>query len=168
MASISQRFWLTADSVTVTVQAPPERVFDLVADLPRMGDWSPECTGGQWLDGATGAVPGARFAGRNRTGPRGMLRWSRTARVLLADRGRELAFATEHGGRREVLWRYRLEPTPAGTRVTESYEVLSIPTWARLLNALQNRHAKLLANMAHTLSRLKAAAEAAAPRASIR
>jgi len=31
-------------SVTTHVDAPAEVVYDLVADLPRMGRWSPECT----------------------------------------------------------------------------------------------------------------------------
>ena len=31
------------DSVTVDIDAPPERVYDLVADIGRMGEWSPEC-----------------------------------------------------------------------------------------------------------------------------
>jgi uncharacterized protein YndB with AHSA1/START domain len=30
---------------TVVVDAPPERVYELVSDVTRMGDWSPECKG---------------------------------------------------------------------------------------------------------------------------
>ena len=29
------------------VDAAPERIYDLVADLPRMGEWSPECQRGR-------------------------------------------------------------------------------------------------------------------------
>ena len=48
--------------VSTTIAAPPESVYALVADLSRMGEWSPETTGVTWLGGAQeprpGAVPG--------------------------------------------------------------------------------------------------------------
>ena len=53
---------------SIDIDAPPERVYDMVADLSRMGEWSPENQGGKWLRGATGASQGARFKGRNRIG----------------------------------------------------------------------------------------------------
>lgn len=156
----SQRWWLTTDSQTTVIQAPAERVYDLVADLTRMGEWSDECARVEWLDGSTGPASGARFVGHNRTGPRGVIRWSRRGRVLTAERGREFAFATEEGGREGVVWRYRFEPVDGGTRVTESYQVSSIPAWARIVDVPTNRHRALLASMRHTLSQLKATAEA--------
>ncbi len=48
---------------------------------------------------------------------------------------------------------------PAGTRVTESYDVRWIPTWARIVDVPTNRHKELSEGMEHTLARLKAAAE---------
>src|SRR5436309_1985613 len=55
----SQRWWLTTDSRSIDIDAPAERVYDLVADLSRMGEWSPECRRVEWLDGATSpAAPG--------------------------------------------------------------------------------------------------------------
>ena len=85
MAPKNQRWWLTQDSEQIVVNASPERLYDMVADLPRMGEWSPECQHVEWEDGATGPVEGARFVGHNRTGPRGLIRWSRRGRVLTAD-----------------------------------------------------------------------------------
>ena len=158
----NQRFWLTTDEVSTVVDAPAERLYDMVADLPRMGEWSPECTAVEWIDGATAPTVGARFLGRNHTGPRGIIKWSRRGTVLVAERGREFAFATEEGGQEGVVWRYRMEPVPGGTLVTESYEVERIPTWARILDVPTNRHRELLQGMAHTLDRLKAAAETTA------
>jgi hypothetical protein len=157
----SQRWWLTTDSQTTVIDAPAERVYDLVADLTRMGEWSNECARVEWADGATGPVEGARFVGHNQTGPRGMIKWSRHGRVLAADRGREFAFATEEGGKEGVVWRYRFEPVERGTRVTESYEVTTIPVWARVLDVPTNRHGALMKSMRHTLDQLKAAAEVA-------
>jgi hypothetical protein len=51
--------------VDVVVEAAPEAVGDVVRDPTRVGEWSHECVGADWLGGATSAVPGARFRGRN-------------------------------------------------------------------------------------------------------
>ena len=163
MAPRNQRWWLTHDSEQVVVNASPERLYQLVSDLRRMGEWSPECQRVEWEDGTTGPAEGARFVGHNRGGPRGLMRWSRGGRVLTADVGREFAFVTEEGGHESTVWRYRFEPVAGGTRVTESYEVKRIPVWARILDVPTNRHRELLEGMRHTLERLKTAAEAVSP-----
>ena len=46
----NQRFWLTSDEVSTVIDAPAERLYDMVADMPRMGEWSPECTTVEWID----------------------------------------------------------------------------------------------------------------------
>jgi hypothetical protein len=160
MASTSTRWWLTEDSSEMVVGAQAQRMYDLVADLPRMGEWSPECQRVEWEDGADGPVTGATFVGHNRGGPAGLMKWSRRGRVLVADPGREFTFVTEEGGRESTVWRYRFEPTDGGTRVTESYEVKRIPAWARIIDVPTNRARELREAMEHTLGRLKAAAEA--------
>jgi uncharacterized protein YndB with AHSA1/START domain len=157
----SSRWWLRQDSSDVVIGAPPERVYAMVADLPRMGEWSPECQRVEWLEGSTGPAVGARFIGHNRGGPGGLLKWSRRGRVLTAEQGREFAFATEEGGKEGVVWRYRFEPIEGGTRVTESYEIGSIPTWARIVDVPTNRCRELRDAMRHTLQQLKSAAESA-------
>jgi hypothetical protein len=159
----SQRWWLTTDHQEIVIAAPAERVYDLVADLTRMGEWSDECARVEWVGDATGPEAGARFLGHNQTGPRGLIKWSRRGRLLVADRGCEFAFATEEGGAEGVVWRYVFESVAGGTRVTESYEVTRIPTWARIVDVPTNRHRALLKSMRHTLSQLKQAAEAAVP-----
>ena len=53
-------------AVEMSIAAPPARVWELVTDLQLMGHWSPEYQGGEWLDGATGPMVGARFKGRNK------------------------------------------------------------------------------------------------------
>jgi hypothetical protein len=159
----NQRWWLTQDSEQLVVDATAERLYDMVSDLSRMGEWSPECQRVEWEGGATGPAEGARFVGHNRGGPRGLIRWSRHGRVLAADPGREFAFVTEEGGRESTVWRYRFEPVAGGTRVTESYEVKRIPAWARIIDIPTNRHRELLEGMRHTLEQLKSVAEAATP-----
>jgi len=156
----NQRWWLTEDSEEIVVHATAEHVYDLVAELTRMGEWSPECERVEWEHGATGPTAGAKFVGHNRGGPFKLMRWSRRGRVLTAEPGREFAFVTEEGGREATVWRYRFESADDGTRVTESYEVKRIPVWARIIDVPTNRHRELLAAMRHTLGQLKSAAEA--------
>ncbi len=157
----SSRWWLRHDAHSVVVDAPAERIYALVADLPRMGEWSPECRRVEWLDDAPGPVEGARFIGHNQGGPHGLMKWSRRGRVVTADPGREFAFVTEEGGREGTEWRYRFEKVDGGTRVTESYAVSWIPAWARLLDVPTNRAAELRRALRDTLAHVQRAAESA-------
>ena len=123
MSARQGRWWLTQDSVQVVIHATPHHIYNLIADLPRMGDrGSPECERVEWEDGATGPAEGARFVGHNRGGPFKRFRWSRHGRVLTADPGREFAFVTEEGGRESTVWRYQFAPVPddTGHRVLRS------------------------------------------------
>ena len=160
MPASKGRWWLTRDSQQIVISTSPGRVYGLVSDLPRMGEWSPECERVEWAGGTAVAAEGARFVGHNRGGPFGLMRWSRHGRVLAADPGQEFAFVTEEGGRESTVWRYLFEAVEGGTRVTESYEVRWIPAWARMLDIPTNRHRELHQAMARTLGRLKTAAEA--------
>ncbi len=146
----------TRASVTVDVAAPPQVVYDLIADLARMGEWSPECVGGAWLTDERG--PGARFKGRNR---RGLARWSTIAEVLVADRPRELSFATLHRELPATRWTYHLVPVGDGTRLTESFEAVRTPVLIGLAEryVLRSRQQQLEAGIEHTLAAIKAVAE---------
>ena len=111
---------------SIQIAAAPEAVYDLIADVTRMGEWSPECYRCEWLDGATTAEVGARFRGYSRLG---RVRRATTAVVSAAQRGHEFAFAVVHdkSGRDETLWRYRLEPASGGALLTESFEFVWCP-----------------------------------------
>jgi uncharacterized protein YndB with AHSA1/START domain len=153
---------LRHDSVTVDIAAPPHRVYELVADISRMGEWSPECRHCAWTGGATGPGVGARFKARNK-GRRGPA-WFNTPVVTAAEPGREFAFNRSGPGVGSYTWRYLLEPTPAGTRLTESYHVeRPLPKAMAWLTAKwvgsSDRDADLNEGMRTTLSRIKAAAE---------
>jgi len=162
------RWWLTEDSRCVTIEASPERIYALVSDLPRMGEWSPECRRVEWMEGSSQPVEGASFIGHNQGGPKGLMKWSRRGRVLRAKSGSEFAFVTEEGGKDSTEWCYLLEPVEGGTRVTESYMVHSIPAWARILDVPTNRHRELNEAMAHTLDQLKKAAESTVAEGEVR
>ncbi len=151
------------DSVSIDIAAPPERVYELVADIPRMGEWSPECRRCSWTGGATGPAVGARFKARNK-GRRGPA-WFNTPAITVADPGREFAFNRNGPGIGSYTWRYVFEPTATGTRVTESYEVeRPLPKVVSWLTekwvGSSDRDADLHEGMQTTLSRIKAAAEA--------
>src|SRR5579872_2522301 len=140
---------------TVHVDAPPERVWAVVADLDRMGEWSPECYRVAWLDGGTSpARPGARFKGWNRYGP---MRWTMTCEVKSADPGREVSWATTRRGRDLVVWSYRLEPAGDGTDLVESFDVEYLPVSARLAEdvLMRDRDRRRQAAMQTTLERIK-------------
>jgi Polyketide cyclase / dehydrase and lipid transport len=141
---------------TIEIAAAPEQVYAVVSDLTRMGEFSPECRQVEWLAGAAGPAPGARFVGRNRGGP---VTWSRHGRVVRAEAGREFSFVTEEGGRDSTLWTYRLRPAGPGTSVTESYQVHWIPWWMRVVDVVTFRRRQLARNMTRTLTRLKTSIE---------
>jgi len=145
----------TSASAAVTIDAPRDAVYELVADVTRMGEWSPECVGCEWLD--TPGTVGSRFRGHNRRGP---ARWSTTARVLSAERGLEFAFATLHRDEIATRWTYRFEGD-GPTRVTESFEAVSTPFFFAILErvVMRKRQQQLEDGLRQTLERLKRAAE---------
>jgi len=151
----------TQGQASTDVDTSPTALYDVVSDVRRMGEWSPECRRCEWIGGATGPAVGARFKGSNR---RGVARWSTKPRVVVADPGQEFAFVTGHLGQDMTRWSYRFESTPGGTNVTESFEMLRDMPWYfrladRLLMGVEDRKADLETNMGETLRRLKTAAE---------
>ena len=153
------------DSASIEIAAPPEEVYALVSDITRMSEWSPECIECTWTSGAVGPVTGARFKAKNK-GRRGPA-WFNTPTVTVADAGREFAFNRNGPGIGSYTWRYAFEPTPTGTRVTESYDAErplgTVMTWLTMQwTGSQNRDEDLKAGMRTTLERIKAAAESRA------
>ena len=60
------------DEVSVWMDAPPAEVWDLVSDVTRIGEFSPETFEARWTRGSTGPEVGAYFKGhvkRNGVGP---------------------------------------------------------------------------------------------------
>ena len=150
------------DQVVVTreIGAPAEQVWAMVADITRMGEWSPEAESGTWLGGATGPVVGATFRGANQAGPK---RWETSCRVVQAEPGRVFAFRVKAKGFKVAEWRHTFEPTDTGCTVTE--------TWTDQRNAIAKVGSKSVSGVAErtvhnragmeaTLDRLKATAEA--------
>ena len=96
----------------VPVAADAETVYDMIADVTRTGEWSPECISARWVEGTPGAV-GATFVGSNfeRNGETGQeWRWDMICEVVEADRPYVFAWAvmTEAWDRNTSVWRYTI------------------------------------------------------------
>lgn len=153
---------ITAE-VRTTIAAPPDRVYDLVSDVTRMGEWSPETSACEWVDGV-GPVVGAKFRGHNAAGK---AKWSTTCRVDVADPGREFTFSViaPMGSMVFSTWSYRLTPDGDGTELVESMEGYRRSGALKklisgLVTGVKDRAAHNLVTMEETLRRIKAAAEA--------
>src|SRR3954449_2517595 len=146
--------------VSETVKASSLRLYALVSDLPRMGEWSPENTGGKWIGGTTSAGVGARFRGSNK---RGVLRWSTTCEVTDATPGKRFAFDVTYGPLSISHWEYTFEPDGNGCRVTEEWTERR-PAWMKVMSvrvmAVAARGSHNARGMEATLAALKVAAEA--------
>lgn len=115
-------------TVDAVVDAPPTAVWEVVGDPRRTGDWSHECQGVAFVDGATAPVVGARFRGRNRVGRSA---WSRTCEILCLDPGREISWRTIPGRgiyNDSTIWTITLAAEADGdrTRITQRYEVVKL------------------------------------------
>src|SRR6202012_4143602 len=115
-------------SVTVRMAAPVREVWELVSDVTRVGEFSPETFEAQWLGGANGPRIGARFRGHVRRNGRGPVYWT-VCTVSACEPEGEFAFDVGGpGGGAIFTWRHGLEPVtsaPGGTDVTESFELAS-------------------------------------------
>jgi uncharacterized protein YndB with AHSA1/START domain len=147
------------DSVTVHIDAPAERIWELVSDVTQIGRFSPETFEAEWVEGATGPAVGARFRGHVRRNEKGPVYWT-TCTVVVCDPNREFAFGVGKPGDALNTWSYRLEPSGNGTDVTESFQLANkLPLriyWAVLGWARGRRNRN---DMRRTLERVKAAVE---------
>ncbi len=116
--------------VEVEVAAPVEAVWQVVADPTRTPEWSHECRRIEFLDGATEPGLGVKFAGTNRNG---RTTWSRTCRIFTFDEPREFGYMTSGRQGDATAWHFRLEPTAVGTKLTQAYQIVSMPRWVSVI-----------------------------------
>jgi hypothetical protein len=143
--------------VTKVVAATPEQVYALVSDLCRMGEWSPENTGGKWVKGATGPTVGAKFEGTNQLGKK---KWKTISTVTTADPGRAFAFDVTVMGIKVAGWGFTLEAVDGGTKVTHHWDDHRNAVIAKITGlalGVKDRAVHNRANMETTLERLAAA-----------
>ncbi|KAB1655641.1 SRPBCC family protein [Pseudoclavibacter chungangensis] len=112
--------WSVSDSIRVA--ASPDVVYDLVSDVTRTGEWSPECRAAEWVaESLPGGRVGDRFLGHNDDGNR---QWTTTSEVVVADRPTRfewvpLVDVLPGGG--GVHWAYRIEHAEGGSLLTEEW-----------------------------------------------
>ncbi len=105
-------------SESIQIEAWATALYDLVADVARMGEWSPEATGARLRASQGPLRVGDRFVGQNK---RGVIRWSTVCSVTRADRGSLFEFAVAVGVFKISTWRYTFEQDGHTTLVTEEW-----------------------------------------------
>jgi hypothetical protein len=147
--------------VTVHIEAEPRAVWDLISDITKMGEYSPEVFEAEWLDGATGPALGARYRGHVRRNEMGPTYWT-TCKVTECVPGEVFEFAVIMRDRPVNTWRYEfVAAEDGGTDVVESFRMPD-NTWTKLWRPLggflrENRNTR---DMRRTLERVRDVAEA--------
>ena len=132
-----------------SIPAPAQRLFDVVADPALHSVIDGSGTVRSLRDGSPRRLsPGAEFGVAMRLG----VPYRVTNHVVEFEEGRLLAW--QHMGR--ARWRYRFEPVPGGTRVTESWDYSPSPSWLALAYRLLRFPARNRPGMERTLERLEA------------
>lgn len=142
---------------TADIAAPPNVVWQLLADPRNMARWSPQVV----KTFLRGGVPrqGATFLNVNRRGP---LFWPTQAKIVRFEEDREFAFRVKEN---YTVWSFELEPIATGTRVTQRREApqgiskISTTLTKRVLGGTEVFTEELRSGMAQTLAAIKAEAE---------
>ncbi|MCL3836294.1 SRPBCC family protein [Aeromicrobium duanguangcaii] len=149
-------------SATIDIEAPPERVWELVSDPAQMPRWSPQCR--KMIVRGKGPIGvGTTTININRRGP---LFWPTRSKIKEFVPGKRFAFKIAENG---TVWSYDLEPTATGTRLTESrhapdgVSAVSNLLTSKVLGGTDNFENELEAGIRQTLERIKAAAEGGGP-----
>ena len=143
----------------ILIRASPEKVYELLSDVTRMGEWSPECYRCEWLGDTVGAYSGAQFKGYNR---RDWIRWSTICTVTHWEPHRVFGFETKPMvGKTQSRWRFDLEPDTGGTVLRESFETMWYvrPIVGLAFRGQTNRLNQLREGVIQTLRRIKNVAE---------
>ncbi|HEY6316487.1 MAG TPA: SRPBCC family protein [Acidimicrobiia bacterium] len=113
------------ETVERVIPAPPEKIFELLADPRRHPDIDGSGSVRRAKEGPDRLVLGSKFGMAMKLG----VPYSMESEVIEFDENRRIAWQTRPptplgkrvaGGR---IWRYELEPTDGGTRVRESWDI---------------------------------------------
>ena len=142
---------------SIRVDATAAAVWAVVSDLPRMGEWSPECF---WMRVWGREVrQGAWVTGLNR---RRWVVWPTNSRIHLYDAERAIGWTVLENRAR---WSYHLEPDDTGTTLTERRELPQGKSWlgkafgAAFLGGNADHDDELRDGMRTTLDRIKRTVE---------
>jgi uncharacterized protein YndB with AHSA1/START domain len=145
--------------VSLQVDAAPEKVWSLVSDVTRIGEFSPETFEARWTRGSTGPEVGASFKGHVKRNGVGPTYWS-LCQVTACVPNEVFEFAVGTDDITLNNWGYRLEADGDGTKVTEYFRIEpSVPMrlYWMVLGPLRGRTNER--GMRTTLARMKAVLE---------
>ena len=95
---------------SIDIAAPVAHVWEMVSDVRRMAEWSPQVTSTRLRAGFDTIGLGTQFTNRNVNGE---AVWTTHGEIVRFDHEREMAFRIEENW---LIWSFTLEPTAAGTR----------------------------------------------------
>lgn len=140
---------------SIDIDASPEKVWAVISDLSRMGEWSPQCRK-QIVRGGPVKV-GTKTININR---RGLLVWPTTATVVRYEPNKEVAYRINENN---TVWSYTITPNGDGVRLTERREAPEGTTKVsqflvdKVLGGEKDFEAELSRGIDDTLARIKTA-----------
>jgi Polyketide cyclase / dehydrase and lipid transport len=164
-------------SASIDVACLPVTAWELVTNIERIGEFSPECVRAEWIDGASGLEVGARFEGTNHliTTYREQdidFTWIRVCTVTAAERPNRFAYTVgdRYDGTPACSWEFQIDGTEAGCRISQRFQHLpqgmsgtrlaadSFPADAE--QTVRDRQQSLTNDMNETLQRIRRVLEA--------
>ena len=145
--------------VTIRMEAPPEKVWALVSDVTRIGEFSPETFEARWSHGSTGPEEGAHFKGHVKRNGVGPTYWT-PCLVTKCVPNQVFEFAVGSDDVPLNTWGYRLALDRNGTQVSEYFRLepwLPLRFYWLLLGPLRGRTNEK--GMRTTLERMKEVVE---------
>ena len=143
---------------SITIDAPPERVWSLVSDLGRMSRWSPQVV--RTIVRGRPIALGTKMINLNR---RGLLVWPTQSKVVRFEQQEEIAFRVKDNF---TIWSFTLSDDGAGgTVLTQRREApdgispVSRTLTDKVLGGVGNFQLELGAGMRETLAKIKVDAE---------
>jgi ligand-binding SRPBCC domain-containing protein len=153
----------------IYIEAPPERVWDMVSDIFLMPELSSELREVAWLDGdpeTVGPAVGQRFTGRNAHPAMG--EWETVSTVVACDPPRCFAWAVGDPGHPSATWRFTLRPDGTGTLLEQWYQMGPARSGLNIaIDAMPDKEQKIVfvrlreheTGMKHNLEAIKERAE---------
>lgn len=144
---------------SIEIAATPGRVWELVRDVRRLPEWSPQVESTRLRAGFDEVALGAEFTSLNRQGE---LTWTTHGAIVRYAREQEIAFRIAENW---VIWSFRLDASGPGTRLTQRREApegisdLSRELTDGFLGGQEAFTRSMRSGMRQTLEGLKAAAE---------
>jgi len=136
--------------VSIDVNAPAERVWELATDITTPSRHCKEAAGAVWDEGTTPGV-GATFKGKNATDDTGhpaidavvmrlvgAMEWETPCTVTAWDPGRHFEYGVGEAGNPWAIWGFRIEPLLGGEVRLEHYLVHGAAVSGTAMAALEN------------------------------